>query len=258
MSNEITSVQNAQVKLWASLKTTAGRKEHRLFLAEGEHMVQEALSSAQTPILLCDAERLPKYRSLLDRVPQHYVLASHVLDKICDTKTNQGIAAVCPFPAPPISSAYGTKTLALNGIQDPGNIGTIMRTMDAAGFDTLFIDDETADPFSPKALRASMGAIFRVRVCRFPSLDSCLKDLNGYEIIAGDLNGEPFFEKEYTGRPFCLLIGNEGRGVSPHLLMYCTHKLKLPMPGKAESLNAAVAASIMMYDFVRLSVTNKE
>ena len=147
--------------------------------------------------------------------------------------------------------------LALEAVQDPANVGGVLRGMDAANFTGLMIDDACADPYSPKALRASMGAAFRLPVCRVPSLAQGLRDLAGYLILAGSLDGQPFFERPRPVEKVCLVIGNEGAGLSEEALRASTLRLRLPMHGRAESLNAAVAASIMMYDFVRTGESPK-
>ena len=119
------------------------------------------------------------------------------------------------------------------------------------------IDEKTADPFGPKALRASMGGVFRIPVRRCADLPGYLRSLKekGYDIVAGDLRGEPFYQRRKAKDRLCVVIGNEGQGVSPAVFADSTMRLKLPMVGGAESLNAAVAGAIMMYDFLRERMT---
>ena len=137
--------------------------------------------------------------------------------------------------------------VALDGEQDPGNVGTIWRTCDAAAFDGLLLSNSCPDEFSPKVLRASMGAAFRVPALRV-DLEQALGELRGQgcAVVSSQLDGAPFFEG-LPGGDVALVIGNEARGVSEGVRALATHRLKLPMPGRAESLNAAVAAGIMMY-----------
>ena len=115
------------------------------------------------------------------------------------------------------------------------------------------MDEKTADPYGPKALRASMGGVFRIPVRRYADLAGQLHALaqNGYEIVAGDLHGDPFYQRRKAKDKLCVVIGNEGQGVSPAVFAESTMRLKLPMVGGAESLNAAVAGAVMMYDFLR-------
>ena len=145
------------------------------------------------------------------------------------------------------------KIAALDGVQDPGNVGTMLRTLDAAGFDALLLGAGTADPFSPKALRATMGAVFRVPVyaCDLPRQLAALAQT--HDLYAGALDGKPFFERVRTHPGVCVIIGNEGAGISD--AVYAVpgiQRVKLPMAGGAESLNASVAGAIMVYDIVRL------
>ena len=238
MTERITSLQNPQVKLWRGLnKSRAQRVESGLFLAEGEHMAGEAVKAQKARALLIEDSAREKYRALADAAKgaSVYYLANHVMAVLCDAKTPQGVIAVCDIP----------KSALL-----PENV---IRTMDAAGYHCLLMDEKTADPFSPKALRASMGGVFRIPVLRCADLPGQLRALTqeGYDIVAGDLHGEPFYQRRKAKDRLCVVIGNEGQGVSPAVFAESTLRLKLPMVGGAESLNAAVAGAIMMYDFLR-------
>ena len=147
----------------------------------------------------------------------------------------------------------GRRLIALDGVQDPGNVGTILRTADAAGLDGVILGPECADVFSPKVLRASMGSVFRMGLSFPPDLAACLGRMRdrGYAVLSSQLDGDPFGARGDVGDAWVLVIGNEGSGVSPEVKAAATHHLALPMRGGAESLNAAVAAGIMMYDLVR-------
>ncbi len=244
--------QRAQIRLWRSLKKRQARQESGLFLAEGCHLTQEALRAGAAEALLCmEGKPMPCKGTVALDIPQ-YLLGERDFLSVCDVRTPQAVAAVCRLPVSPTLGALGSRMLALNGLQDPGNVGTILRTMDAAGFTGLLADAETADLFSPKALRATMGAVFRVPVLRVGELAKALKQLEGYDIVAGDMEGEPFFGRPVTDQPVCLVLGNEGAGVSVAVLALATRRVRLPMPGGAESLNVSVAAAVMMYDYVRL------
>ncbi|MBQ4639636.1 MAG: RNA methyltransferase [Clostridia bacterium] len=256
----ITSLQNPQVKKWRLLnKSHAERVSQGLFCAEGEHMAQEAVQTGKAAVLLISEKYTDKFAFLTGcaHVPVHY-LADHVFASLCDAKTPQGIIALCPYLESTALSALGSRVVCLNAVQDPGNVGTILRTMDAAGFTGLLFDEKTADPFSPKALRASMGSIFRLPVVRTSDLSHALDQLQqqDFEILAGDLSGAPFFDPRERKENTCIIIGNEGAGISPKIKEKATLRLKLPMMGGAESLNAAVAAAIMMYDDLRHRLTN--
>jgi len=253
----ISSLQNAQVKTWRALKDGKGRASHRLFLAEGDHMAGEALKEKFVQTLLVDENAQEKYAAHLAFAREHAVdicvMPGHVLQSLCDAKTPQGIVAVCRLPEVHRSLTGSEKLLAaLDGVQDPGNVGTILRTLDAAGFDAMVISSKTADPYAPKALRASMGAVFRI-----PVFSADLPQLLGqlahtHDIYAGALDGDPFFERKRKKEGVCVIIGNEGQGISPQVYaVEGIEKVKLPMVGGAESLNAAVAAGVMIYDIVR-------
>ena len=259
----ISSLQNPQVKLWRSLnKSRAARIRAGLFLAEGEHMAQEAVKERKARALLYADSAREKYAALTAAAGEQGVLLcempDRVLDALSDAKTPQGIIAVCPYPAETGLPAGASHLAALDGVQDPGNVGTILRTLDAAGWSGLLIDDKTADPCGPKALRASMGGVFRVPIIRCADLPGALRALaeDGCEIVAGDLKGAPFYQRPRAKEKLCVVIGNEGQGISPAVMAEATLRLRLPIPGQAESLNAAVAGSIMIYDFLRESLAD--
>ena len=245
----LTSLKNPRILAWKSLKDKKGREEQDAFLVEGVRMVKEALSSSfQVKALLLREGFKPDF-TLPETLPV-YLLPDHVFRAVCDTKTPQGIAAVLALQA---REAVGCRLLALDGVQDPGNVGTIVRTADAAGFDGVLFSPDCADLFSPKVLRSTMGSIFRLGFSFPSSLPDALTVLkeSGFSVISSQLDGDPFFDRQNVNSSFILIIGNEGNGVSAPVKNVATHHLCLPMRGGAESLNAAVAAGIMMYDLTR-------
>ena len=147
-------------------------------------------------------------------------------------------------------SILGDRLVLMETVQDPGNVGAILRTMDAAGFDGAILSTGCADPFAPKALRATMGSIFRVPTLQVQSAAEAAKALKaeGYAVVAAALHGGDFFLREKLPEKLCLVIGNEGKGISKETLKQATHTYRLPMRGGAESLNAAAAAAIMIYE----------
>ena len=245
----ITSLKNPKVQLWKSLKDRKGRRETGCFMAECRKMVEEALVSGfQVEAVLVDEARLGEF-ALPEGIPT-YALPENVLAAVCDTKTPQGIAAVVQVQR---SARLGSRVVALDGVQDPGNVGTIIRTADAAGLEGIILSEQCADVFSPKTLRATMGSIFRMPMVVTSDLPGYLTALreDGYSIISSQLDGEPFYQRSPVGEKFCLIIGNEGNGISDEVKATATHRVKLPMRGGAESLNAAIAAGIMMYDLMK-------
>ena len=249
MTEHITSLKNAKVTTWKSLKDRKGRKETGCFLVEGRKMVEEALASAfSIDAILVDADRAAEF-SLPRHIPV-FTMPSHVLAAVCDTKTPQGIAAVVRMADVQLT---GSRLVAMDGVQDPGNVGTIIRTADAAGFDGVILSTQCADVFSPKVLRATMGSIFRMGIRVTDDLPGVLAQMvkEGASVLSSQLDGEPFYQHSPLNERFVLVIGSEGNGVTDEVKAVATHKVKLPMRGGAESLNAAVAAGIMMYELTR-------
>ena len=254
----ITSLKNPRVLAWRALKDTKGRRAHEAFLVEGQRMAEEALASAfpLEALLIRDGylspESLPAFfrDRRLDREPPVFFLPEHVFAAVCDTKTPQGIAAVLRILPRPLA---GRRFIALDGLQDPGNVGTILRTADAAGFDGVLLSPDCADVFSPKVLRATMGSIFRVGLDFPRDLSARLSELKteGFSVLSSQLDGTPFYDRVNVAEKLVLVVGNEGNGVSEAVRRVATHHLRLPMRGGAESLNAAIAAGIMMYELMR-------
>ena len=245
----LTSLKNPKVLAWRSLKDKKGREEQQAFLVEGVRMVREALSSSFTVKALLLREGFDPGFPVPAGIPV-FLLPVHVFQSVCDTKTPQGVAVVLELCT---HGVFGNRLLALDGVQDPGNVGTIIRTADAAGFDGVLLSPDCADLFSPKVLRSTMGSVFRLGFSFPSSLPDELKKLktNGFSILSSQLDGEPFYDRKEVAPSFVLIIGNEGNGISEAVKAVATHRLCLPMRGGAESLNAAVAAGIMMYDLTR-------
>ena len=250
--NELLRMTATQIKNLRGLVTRAERIKQGLFLAEGDHLTGEAIREGAAQSILIMEGREERFENFLRCGLPIYILPERAFFQIADTKTPQGVAALCPLPPNTSPLQLGERVVALNALQDPGNVGAIIRSIDAAGFSGLMIDSQCADPFSPKALRASMGSSLRVSVCVLTDLREGLQALVGYDMIAGTLDGAPFFRRAHTSEKVCLMIGNEGAGLSSEIEALATQRLKLPMRGGAESLNAAAAATVMMYDYIRV------
>ena len=249
MLEHITSLKNPKVTTWKSLKDRKGRRETGCFLVEGRKMVEEAIASAfPVEAILVDVDRQGEF-TLPAGIPA-YSMPGHVLAAVCDTKTPQGIAAIVRMAEVELC---GTRLVAMDGVQDPGNVGTIIRTADAAGFDGVILSSQCADVFSPKVLRATMGSVFRMSIRVTDDLPGLLTRMvqEGASVLSSQLDGEPFYQRSPLNDRFVLVIGSEGNGVTDEVKAIATHKVKLPMRGGAESLNAAVAAGIMMYELTR-------
>lgn len=245
----ITSVKNPLIARLRSLKSGRARREAGLFVVEGETMLREALGAG-----LAARVFLSEQPSLLaERFEQAHLVSRGVLEAVCDTKTPQGMLGAFELPAPVGLEDAPDRLVALDGVQDPGNVGTIWRTADAAGFSGLLLGTRCADPYSPKVQRAAMGSGFRLPVLAAEPLEGALSQLRarGWRIVASALDGGDFYARAEAGNRFVLVIGSEAHGVSAAVRAQADEAVRLPMRGGAESLNAAVAAGIMMYEMMR-------
>ena len=252
---EISSVHNPTVQELKDLQKAKARRERGLFLCESAKMVREALALSLCRTLIVERGRESDYAQ---EIAQAEALGCDVLldtpailGAISEQKTPQGIMATVAM-IPERDTLCGSLIVAMDGVQDPGNVGTILRTADAAGFDGALLSSACADLYSAKTLRATMGSVFRVPTKRTDDLAAALEAMKarGYAVVATELGGADF----YTHCPHekcVLVIGSEGRGVSAAVRDVATHHLALPMRGGAESLNAAVAAGIMIYEMAR-------
>ncbi|NLB89843.1 MAG: RNA methyltransferase [Clostridiales bacterium] len=256
MEKKITSTKNTKVQLWRSLLKRSNRIKEGCYLIEGFKMVEEALHN-NIPIKEILFKESTFSTGFFDDAQYPfptYVLADHVFDTIASAKTPQGILAVLPLMEHSTLSDLGNFVLVLDEVQDPGNTGTLIRTADAAGFTGVLLSNTSADLYSPKTLRATMGSIFHLPMVITSSLPHSLTVLKqdlGYALIAGQLGAPSFFSRSLLSPPLALIIGNEGRGISKETLETATDYYSLPMKGCAESLNAAMAGGIMMYDLIR-------
>ena len=270
MIEHLTSAKNPRVLAWRSLKERKGRLAHEAFLAEGDRMAAEALASGfpvEALLLRSDrfqelsgstadsASSLPQeekadQRIRLAELPPElpvFVLPDHVFASLSDTRTPQGVAAVVSLRPRPLR---GSRFIALDGVQDPGNVGTILRTADAAGLDGVLLSPECADVFSPKVLRATMGSIFRVSLDFPEDLAARLISLReeGFSVLSSQLDGEPFYARSGLSEKWVLVIGNEGEGLSRLVKERCDYLVSIPMQGHVDSLNAGVAAGILLFE----------
>lgn len=243
----ITSTQNTFVKFVKSLHSKKGRIQSACFLVEGQKCVNELIDSWPEALDTLIVEE-GQYQETVNRVLQMSrrvcLVAAHVMNAVCDSKTPQGIAAVAKIPQATMPEKGFI--IAMDDVQDPQNVGTIIRTADAAGCAGVALSQGSADCFSPKAVRASMGSLFHLPVV-YDDLEPLLSRLRdqGYSIACGDLSGTEQFSLDPNET--CLVIGNEARGISENILRLSTHRIRIPIYGRAESLNAAVAAGILIY-----------
>ncbi len=252
--DKIMSAKNPLIKRMRDLKNAKTRREEGLFLVEGEVMIREALSCGlRLREAVADESRVAFAEELEGMGLRATLVSRSLLESICDTQTPQGICASFEAPQPMEIELLPDRVVALDALQDPGNLGTIWRTADAAGFQALLLGEGCVDPLSPKVQRAAMGSGFRLGFAYADLLCDALTELKGrgYKIIASDLRGEDFYAMGDVGERFVLVIGNEARGISQDVSDCADLRVRLPMRGGAESLNAAVAAGIMMYEIMR-------
>lgn len=256
---EITSADNPTLRTLKALLSTKGRKDQGLFLAEGPHLTQEALRAGAAIATAAVAQSArDRHAALLEQMElrgaQTLVLPDRLLEGLCGTRTPQGIVVAARIPARSLDEsalAGGRLAVVLENLQDPGNMGTILRTALAVkGAFALLCGG--AEPWSPKVVRASQGAVFHLPIVEQPDAPTALRHLRelGWHCACAHLDGQDFFEREPRQR-VALVIGNEGAGVSAEAAAACDGLYRLPMSDKAESLNAAVAAGIMLYDLWR-------
>ena len=252
---EILSTHNPAVMAMRELQKPRGRREAGLFLAEGVKMVREAVALGICRTLAVEIGREGECMELAEKAEAAGCdvvrVSVAVMLARCDAKTPQGIVCSVAIPEQPEALA-GSRFVALDGVQDPGNVGTILRTADAAGFDGAILGAGCADLYGAKTLRSTMGSVYRVPVRHTDDLAGELDVMKkrGFAVVATELGGEDFYEK-CPHENCVLVIGSEGRGVSKSVRDAATHHLALPMRGGAESLNAAVAAGIMIYEIAR-------
>ncbi len=250
----ITSTANATVKNACLLKQKKERDERGTFLIEGIKMLGEAVSSGMEIVRVFATEDVYKENAeLIDGASgELYVVSDAVLEKISEWKTPQGVIAEVRRKLrnyEEILKKDKLFMLVLDGVQDPGNIGTIIRTSEAAGIDLIVTTEGTADCFQPKALRASMGSAFRIPVSEGFSSEELIAELKKNKITVGatSLQGKNIYEADTTAKKLALVFGNEGNGISEAFSKNADLLLRLPMHGKVESLNVAVSAGIIMY-----------
>ena len=278
----LTSTQNPLIKELLLLQNRKGRQEAGCFLVEGVRLVREAFRSGAPVVrLLADDGGMPVLSGLLQKYsgPEPIWVSSGILEKLSDTKSPQGVMAVVRLPNagnPSVRLAHTgapmerlahtgapmagispvlsfRRILVLERVQDPGNVGTMIRTADACGFDAVVLSADSADPWQPKVLRSTMGSIWHLSVTvaddLLPFVDGAPgAGLSAY--AAHPRNAAACWDTQLADHVM-LVIGNEAAGISPEMLERVAGTVRIPMEGLAESLNAAAAASILMYESLR-------
>lgn len=249
----IESVQNSLVKHWKKLGTTRKeRDKFAEFLVEGFHLTEEALKKKELikSLILREGVDIPADWEV-DDVPQ-YSITAQVAKEISETEHSQGIFAHCAQPEfTEAEEQSWNKLLLIDAVQDPGNVGTMIRTASASGIDAVVLGKGSADPYNPKTVRSAQGANFQIPVVRGDLLEWVVALQKRSIPVYGTAlhNATPVHEAE-SREQFALLVGNEGSGVDPILLQQADQNLVVPLYGKAESLNVAVATGILLYSLV--------
>ncbi len=263
----ISSTSNSQIKNLIQLQTKASaRKKQKLFVVEGLKIFLEIPPSRIKGVyiseeVLSDCEFINKIKEKIETTGKSYEelcveVTAGVFKAVSDTVTPQGVIAVVDMQYTDEKefltnvSGESETVVILDSLRDPGNMGTIIRTVEGAGVSAILMNKECVDIFNPKVTRSTMGSIFRVPIIVSENLPETIEALkkNGFKVFAGHLNGEDYDKHPDFFGKVGIIIGNEANGVSDEVASTADKLIRIPMSGQVESLNAAVAAAILMYE----------
>lgn len=254
----ITSTSNDKIKnIVKCMKNAKERRKQDIFLVEGIRMFGEIPNMLYVETFATEAfyENNKEMFSGLS----YELVSEHVMDAISDTRTPQGVVSVVKrrhYSMEEVCRGKNTVVppliIALENMQDPGNLGTILRTAEGAGVTGILMSRDTVDIYNPKVVRSTMGSIFRMPFCYVENLVETIRELGqqGYSTYCAHMQGTSFYDFDFSN-PTIFCIGNEGNGLTKELLDASLHKICIPMHGKVESLNAATAATVLMYEAMR-------
>lgn len=253
----ITSTGNKKVKWLVSLTEKAKeRKKEQVFVVEGTKMFEEADERYICEVYV--SESYIEKNNISEKLQRvgYETVTDEVFKKISDTKAPQGILCVVKqyqYTLAKLLEKENPVLVLLEDIQDPGNLGTILRTGEGAGIDGVIMTKDTVDIYNPKTIRATMGSIYRVPFLYVESLHDVIKELKekGVNVYAAHLKGKEYYDSFDFGKGTAFLIGNEGNGLKKETADMADSYLKIPMEGEVESLNAAIATSLLMYEAYR-------
>ena len=241
----ITSTKNKWVKYVQQLQKPRHRKQHRAFVLEGWHLVEEAVKEgANIQTVFTTSDSLP----FQVNCPCYHV-TEHVLKAMATTPTPQGIIAIASQLEQPKIEQLTGRLLVLDNVQDPGNVGTMIRTADAAGYDGVIINQGSVDIYNPKVIRSTQGSLYHLPIV-YTEIEQWMEQFKaqGGCIYGTELNEAAVdYRTLQPSLPFAVVMGNEGQGVSQSILKQTTKNVYLPMKGRAESLNVAVATGILLF-----------
>lgn len=266
----IKSNQNKVIKYAKSLQKKKYRDLEGEYLIEGVKLINEAIAndiSISALFFRNDIHTKKQIDDIINICLNKNIPAYGVDDKpfsdISETETSQGVIAIVKkknYSMDLLFKKDSYNLVILEEVQDPGNVGTIIRTADAFGFDMVILSKGCADVYSGKTIRATMGSLFHIPVITDVELESIINKLNQEEVLTlatTPYEGTSCFDMEYKYKN-AIIIGNESRGISDTLMKHVKLKVSIPMIGKAESLNASVAASLMMYEVMRYGIVEKQ
>ncbi len=252
MTERITSRRNPLLEQVRKLDTAAARRKAGLFLCDSPKLVDEALSHGVPVQCIITADGVP-FPESLPADTRRVTVPADVMASVSPLPTPQGMLALCALPKLTVPAALPPgRYVVLDGVQDPGNVGAVLRTADAFGCTGALLLPGCADPYALKTLRASMGAVFRlplyaVDIPRLPALLAAA----GLPLYGTALRHDTVDVRSRDLRRCALVIGSEGRGVRPEVLALCTETLRIPMSPQCESLNAAAAAAVLLWEAYR-------
>ena len=253
----IKMISNKKIKKLSILTSKKGRKKEGKFLIEGYRIIRSALRNNVNIENIYISNRFKAsedFKSLNGLISENIdvaVLDEKIINKICQTVNPAGIVAACLLPDDfKITKLLTDNWIYLDKISDPGNIGTLLRTSAWFGINNVALSSKCADAFSPKVIRSAMGAHFSLNIVGNMDLFEFKK--NQYCIIGADQNGSPMDDFNYDKKKWILVIGNEGHGISENSKKYIQHFLSIPSSGSGNSLNAAVAGSILIHHLISL------
>ncbi|SER90359.1 TrmH family RNA methyltransferase [Salipaludibacillus aurantiacus] len=243
----IESAQNAKIKAWKKLHTKKERDKSGLFLIEGKHLIEEALKSQLNikDLVIQEGRQMPEEWNVKE-LTKVYV-TDRVMKELAETETPQGIVAVCEQPEKENLPLDDGKYLFIDAVQDPGNLGAMIRTADAAGMSGVVLGQGTADPYNGKVIRSTQGSLFHLPIQKMnleEAVEICKE--NKLPVFGTSLKGSTYTAIQ-PQKKFALIVGNEGSGVNPGLLEQTDQNLYIPIFGEAESLNVAIATGILLY-----------
>lgn len=261
----ITSKDNEMIKNIRKLKEKKYRDLTNQYLVEGTKLIKEAIEENVkiNQIVVCEdclKEDGCTEQKLLYQIAKYdcIYVSSKIFNSLTDVVNPQGMLAVIQKESGEEKIKYTEDMImVLDGIQDPGNLGTILRTIDSCGLTQVVLSKTSVDAYNPKVVRSTMGAIFRVKIIEAENLVETLKHMkkHKFKVVATSLSGtENIYEMDMTKK--VIVIGNESKGVSKEILEVADNKVKIPMLGKTESLNAGIATGVILYEYVRRNIAN--